>query len=39
MKYYHLNNGIKIPALEFGVWNLKPELCKSCLISAIQQDN
>ncbi|WP_028401168.1 aldo/keto reductase [Ectobacillus panaciterrae] len=37
MNYYHLNNGIKIPALGFGVWNLNdPELCKNILISAIQ---
>lgn len=37
MKYYHLNNGIKIPALGFGVWNLKDtDLCKNILISAIQ---
>ncbi|QWU16730.1 Aldo/keto reductase [Paenibacillus sophorae] len=37
MNYFILNNGMKIPVLGFGVWNLKDtEQCKSILNSAIQ---
>lgn len=36
MKFYTLNNKVKIPALGFGVWHLKGNVCRQSVNTAIK---
>lgn len=36
MEYVTLNNGIKMPTLGFGVYQIKKDECKQCVIEAIK---
>lgn len=36
MKYVTLNNGVKMPMLGYGVYQIKKEDCQKCVIEAIQ---
>ena len=35
MKYITLNNGIKMPILGYGVFQVNPEECERCVSDAI----
>lgn len=36
MKYITLNNGIKMPILGYGVFQVNPEECERCVSDAIE---
>ena len=36
MEYVLLNNGVKMPLLGFGTWNLKGKECIDCVLTAIE---
>lgn len=35
MQYITLNNGIKMPFLGYGVYQINPKRCKQCVLDAI----
>ncbi|SCB99312.1 Aldo/keto reductase family protein [Snodgrassella sp. R-53583] len=35
MQYITLNNGIKMPILGYGVYQINPEECEQCVLDAI----
>ncbi|WP_303203374.1 aldo/keto reductase [Raoultibacter timonensis] len=36
MEYITLNNGVKMPALGYGVYQVEPEECERCVLDAIE---
>lgn len=36
MEYVKLNNGVKMPILGFGVYQITPEECEKCVLDAIE---
>ena len=36
MEYVTLNNGVKMPILGYGVYQVTPEECERCVLDAIQ---
>ena len=36
MEYVKLNNGIDMPLLGFGVYQIAPEICEQCVLDAIE---
>ena len=36
MKYFKLNNGEKMPALNFGVYEIEPEETKDAVLKALE---
>lgn len=35
MEYVRLNNGVKMPVLGYGVYQVPPEECERCVLDAI----
>lgn len=36
MNYVTLNNGVKMPILGYGVYQVTPEECERCVLDAIE---
>ena len=36
MEYVKLNNGVDMPLLGFGVYQIAPEICEQCVLDAIE---
>lgn len=36
MEYVTLNNGVKMPQMGYGVYQVNPEECERCVLDAIE---